>query len=141
MVVMLIVALRKKIGTAPSVIPAVLLFAGITASRYTGGRGISTTAGEDRTEYWGEGLELLKAHPLFGIGFGNMPDYIGHTAHNSIVVCAAELGLCGLFFWSMFLFPTFRDSLVVAWPKNIIEKKAAVSSDAPFSLPPPGPTA
>jgi len=138
MVVMLIVALRKKIGTVPSVILAVLLFIGITASGYTGGRGISATAGEDRTEYWGDGLELLKTHPLFGIGFGNMPDYIGHTAHNSIVVCAAELGLCGLFFWSMFLFPTFRDSLVVAWPKNVPEKKAVVLSDTAFPLPPPG---
>jgi hypothetical protein len=55
-------------------------------------------------------------------------------------VCAAELGLCGLFFWSMFLFPTVRDSLVVAWPKNIIEKKTVAFSDTPFSLPPPGPT-
>lgn len=114
MVVMLIVALRKRIGTVPSLILAGVLFAGVTASGFTGGRDISTSAGEDRTEYWGDGLELLKAHPLFGIGFNNMPDYIGHTAHNSIVVCAAELGLCGLFFWSMFLFPTFRDSFAVA---------------------------
>jgi hypothetical protein len=140
LVAVLMMALRKRIGTVPSLVLAGLLFAGATATGYTGGRGISTTAGEDRTEFWGEGLELLKAHPLFGVGFGNMPDYIGHTAHNSIVVCAAELGLCGLFFWSMFLFPTVRDSLVVAWPKNIIEKKTVAFSDTPFSLPPPGPT-
>lgn len=88
-------------------------------------------------EFWGDGLQLLKAHPLFGIGFGNMPDYIGHTAHNTIVVCAAELGLCGLFFWSMFLFPSVRDALVVAWPKNIVEKRAPVLSDTSFPLPPP----
>src|SRR5215472_3514533 len=141
MLVVLMVAMRKRIGTVPSLVIAVLLFIGATATGYTGGRAISTTAGEDRTEFWGEGLQLLKAHPVFGVGFGNMPDYIGHTAHNSIVVCAAELGLCGLFFWSMFLFPTIRDSFAIAWPKSAIEKKTVAFSDTPFSLPPPAPTA
>lgn len=141
MMAVLMMAFRKRIGTVPSLVLAGLLFAGATATGFTGGRGISTTAGADRTEFWGEGLELLKAHPLFGVGFGSMPDYIGHTAHNSIVVCAAELGLCGLFFWSMFLFPTIRDSLVVARPQEVIEKKTGTFSDTPFSLPPPGPTA
>jgi O-antigen ligase len=133
----LIVALRKKIGTVPSLVLAGLLFAGASATGYTGGRDISTSAGEDRMEFWGDGLQLLKAHPLFGIGYGYMPDYIGHTAHNTIVVCAAELGLCGLFFWSMFLFPSLRDALVVAWPKNIVAKKQVVLSENAFPLPPP----
>jgi len=139
MMVVLIVALRKKIGTVPALVLAGVFFAGVTATGFTGGRDISTSAGEDRTEYWGDGLELLKAHPLFGVGYNNMPDYIGHTAHNSIVVCAAELGLCGLFFWSMFLFPTIRDSIAIAWPKNVIESKTPVLSDTSFPLPPPGP--
>lgn len=113
-----IVALRKRIGTIPSVVLAGLLFVGASALNFTGGRDISTSAGEDRTELWGDGLQLLKTHPLFGIGFGQMPDAIGKTAHNTIVVCAAEMGLMGLFFWSMFLFPSVRDSLRVAYPKT-----------------------
>jgi hypothetical protein len=134
----LIVALRKKIGTVPALLLAALFFVGASATGYTGGRDISASSGEDRTELWGDGLQLLKSHPLFGIGFGYMPDAIGKTAHNTIVVCAAELGLCGLFFWSMFLFPSVRDALAVAWPKNILEKKAPVLSDTSFPLPPPG---
>ena len=134
----LTVALRKKIGTVPSLLLAALLFVGASATGYTGGRDISASSGEDRTELWGDGLQLLKSHPLFGIGFGYMPDAIGKTAHNTIVVCAAELGLCGLFFWSMFLFPSIRDALVVAWPKNIVEKKAPMLSATSFPLPPPG---
>ena len=134
----LIVALRKKIGTVPSLVLGALFFVGASATGYTGGRDISASSGEDRTELWGDGLQLLKSHPLFGIGFGQMPDAIGKTAHNTIVVCAAELGLCGLFFWSMFLFPSVRDALVVAWPKNVIEKKTPVMSDTSFALPPPG---
>jgi hypothetical protein len=133
----LIMALRRKIGMVPSLLLAGVLFAGATATGYTGGRDISTSAGEDRTELWGDGLQLLKSHPLFGIGFGNMPDAIGKTAHNTIVVCAAELGLCGLFFWSMFLFPSIRDAAVVAWPRNTIEKKTPVLSETSFPLPPP----
>lgn len=136
----LIMAARKKIGTVPSLILAGLLFAGASATGYTGGRDISAASGEDRTELWGDGLQLLKAHPLFGIGFGNMPDAIGKTAHNTIVVCAAELGLCGLFFWSMFLFPSVRDAVVVAAPKNVVEKKEVVLNDSAFPLPPPGGT-
>ena len=136
----LIMAVRKKIGTVPSLILAGLLFAGASATGYTGGRDISTTSGEDRTELWGDGLQLLKSHPLFGIGFGNMPDAIGKTAHNTIVVCAAELGLCGLFFWSMFLFPSVRDAVVVASPRNVIDKKEVVLNDTAFPLPPPGVT-
>ena len=89
-------------------------------------------------EYWGDGLELLKEHPLFGVGYGYMPDYIGHTAHNTVVVCAAELGLCGLFFWSLFLFPSLRDVLVVAKPGGAVEKKVVAHADTPFPLAPPG---
>ncbi len=135
-----IVALRKKIGTVPALLLAGLLFAAASSLNYTGGRDISTSAGEDRTELWGDGLQLLKTHPLFGIGFGEMPDYIGKTAHNTIVVCAAELGLCGLFFWSMFLFPSIRDVLVVASPRTGIEKKAVVLDEPSYPLGPALPT-
>lgn len=138
----IIVALRKRIGTVPAVLLAAILFAGATATGFTGGRDISTNAGEDRMEYWGEGLELLKAHPFFGVGFGDLPDYIPghHTAHNTVVVCAAELGFCGLFFWSMFLFPCYRETLAVANPKGVAERKTVALTDSYFGLAPPSPT-
>jgi hypothetical protein len=51
------------------------------------------------------------------LGVGLLPDYTGGlTAHNSIVVCAAELGLIGLFFWTWFLLPSVRDIALVAAP-------------------------
>jgi O-Antigen ligase len=128
-----IVAARKRIGLVPSLILAGAIFAGAMALQFTGGREISTAAGEDRTEFWGEGLELLKAHPLFGIGFGQMPEYIGHTAHNTIVVCAAELGLFGLYFWSMFVLPSVRDTLAVAAPKNVNEIQPTIADIEPYA--------
>jgi O-antigen ligase len=137
-----IVALRKRIGTIPALILAGVLFAGATAVGYSGGRNISASAGEDRTALWGEGLELLKSHPLFGVGWGNMPNYAGQTAHNTIVVCAAELGGVGLFFWSMFLLPSLRDVLVVASPKLAAPKEEleiAAVTDASYPIAPAAP--
>ena len=116
---MAIVAARRRIGTLPALLLAAVLFVAASALHVTGGRDISANAGEDRTDLWSESMQLLKSHPLFGIGFGNLPDYLGHTAHNTILVCAAELGLIGFYFWSLFLFPTLRNALTAASPVQV----------------------
>jgi hypothetical protein len=116
-----VLAARRCIGTLPALLIAGGLFAGAMALDFTGGRAVSLNAGEDRTVLWGESLQLFKSHPLFGVGFANLPDYLGHTAHNSVAVCAAELGIFGLFFWCLFLFPTLRDALVIASPAQVSE--------------------
>jgi len=121
-----VVFAQRRIGKLLSSLLAAGLFVGAMALNFTGGRDISASSGRDRTILWGEGLQLLKSHPFFGVGLGGMPDYTGLTAHNSIVVCAAELGLFGLYFWSMFLLPTIRDALVVASPGKVSEGKPAV---------------
>lgn len=116
-----VVAIRPRIGTLPSVILAGGLFTVAKVLHFAGGRDISVEAGSDRTSLWGQGLEVFKQHPLFGVGFGRLPDYtdVHLTAHNSIVVCAAELGMFGLYFWSLYLLPTVRDALVVASPEKV----------------------
>jgi hypothetical protein len=115
----LVVAARRRIGTLFSLILAGGLFVAASVLNFTGGRDISADAGASRVSLWGAGLQLLKMHPLFGVGFANMADEAGLTAHNSIVVCAAELGMFGLFFWSMFLFPTVRNALTIASPEKV----------------------
>ena len=118
-----IVAARRRIGTAPALLAAGVLFVVAMAIHFTGGRSISADAGEDRTALWSEGLQIIKAHPVFGVGFGGFGDYTdGHlTAHNSVIVCAAELGLFGFYFWCMFIFSTLRDSFAVASPLKLSE--------------------
>jgi len=118
---MTLVAARRRIGTVPSVLLAMGLFAAASTLNYSGGRGISATSGSGRMDLWSAGLQLLISHPLFGVGFNRMPDFAGQTAHNTVVVCAAELGLVGLYFWSLFLFPTVRDALAVASPMMVSE--------------------
>lgn len=117
MIAVLIVAIvagRKKLGLVPSAIGAGLLFVGLTATGWTGGRDVSAASGSDRTDAWGAGLELLKQHPLFGVGYGRFFEYYTITAHNTLVVCAAELGCFGFFCWMLFLFPTLRDCVVTS---------------------------
>jgi O-antigen ligase len=135
LIAMAVVAARRRIGTLPALLVAGGLFVAAMALNFTGGRGISTAAGEDRTMLWGEGLQVLKAHPLFGVGFGYLPDYTEEhlTAHNSFVVCAAELGLFGLYFWSMFLFSTMRDVLVIASPTKVSDGEPVVAEGGLFA--------
>jgi hypothetical protein len=61
-----------------------------------------------------------------------MPEYAGLTAHNSLVVCAAELGLVGLFFWCLYLFPTVRDALAVASPVNLSEGQQIIPEEGNY---------
>jgi len=127
------VATRRRIGTLPALLLAAGLFVAASALNFTGGREISADAGANRTGLWGEGLQMLKSNPLFGVGFHAFADHAGLTAHNSIVVCAAELGLFGLYFWSLFLFPTIRDALAIASPTKVNELEPIAAEKGPFS--------
>ena len=42
---------------------------------------------------------MLKAQPILGVGYGQFVDHHPLTAHNSLVLCFAETGLLGSFFW------------------------------------------
>ena len=83
-------------------------------------------------------MEMLKSHPLFGVGLGNYADNcIGCgniTAHNSLVICAAELGLFGLYFWSLFLLTSVRDALTIASPDKVSEAEPILSEEGLFPL-------
>jgi O-antigen ligase len=121
---LMILAARRKIGTLPALVIAGGVYIAAMSLNFTGGRDISASAGSDRTILWGTGLQMLKSHPLFGVGLGGFADNCGgcgHTAHNSLVVCAAELGMFGLYFWCLFLFPTIRDALAIASPVKVSE--------------------
>lgn len=54
---------------------------------------------EGRLDAWYEGLQMLREHPLFGVGYGNFTDHHPMTAHNSLVLAMAELGMAGFPLW------------------------------------------
>jgi O-antigen ligase/polysaccharide polymerase Wzy-like membrane protein len=86
---------RKSFAFFSGVAALILMF----ATQFGGGRQISLEEGSGRIEAWGAGLAMLKSRPLFGVGFGDFTKHHDITAHNSFVLCFAELGLFGFFFY------------------------------------------
>ncbi|WP_293995919.1 O-antigen ligase family protein [Sphaerotilus sp.] len=92
---------RDWLGTTKTTVLMALGGAGFIAASAIGGRAISSKeqSAAERIEAWSVGLELLKWKPAFGVGYGNFIDHNPLTAHNSFVLCFAELGLVGYFLW------------------------------------------
>jgi O-antigen ligase len=101
-----LMAARKKLGTTASLVLAGVFIFGMLALDFTGGRGISAADGADRLEAWANGLEMFKSAPLFGIGFNGFTEFNEITAHNSFVLCLAELGILGTTLWMALLVTT-----------------------------------
>ncbi len=53
------------------------------------------TSAQSRIEAWGDGLMMVRADPIFGVGYGRFTEYHYQVAHNSFVQAAAELGMLG----------------------------------------------
>ena len=67
-----------------------------------------------RLEAWVVGLDLFQQAPLFGVGYNEFIEHHFRTAHNSWVLCIAELGLFGLYAWIMLLFVSWKNCRFVA---------------------------
>jgi len=107
------VAGRRKFGLGRSLVAGVVLYLAMTAAGFSGGRSSSLEDGTDRMDSWAAGLMMIRMHPILGVGFGRFTDeYHDLPAHNSVVLCAAETGLFGLFFWMLVTVPTVRDAYV-----------------------------
>lgn len=64
----------------------------------------------NRFSYWETGWYMLQSDPVLGIGYGRFPEENGGaTAHNSFVLCFAELGLTGYFFWMGIFYFCFKN--------------------------------
>ncbi len=80
-----------------------------------------------RVNAWIDGLVLLKAHPVLGVGYQNFPDYVRIAAHSAFIKCMAELGLIGYFFWMALLYTSFVDNMKVAdGPKTSYSRYAGI---------------
>jgi O-antigen ligase len=66
-----------------------------------------------RLEAWSLAMDLFKGSPLFGIGYAHFMDYHFRTAHNSYLLCVAELGIFGLYPWLMMFFISFKNTVFV----------------------------
>jgi hypothetical protein len=92
--------LRHRVGRTLSVSLSVVVLAGLLVLGFAQGRAMSLDeSAMGRADAWSEGLQMLKASPIWGIGFGFFTEHHNLVAHNSFVHCFAELGLVGYFLW------------------------------------------
>jgi O-antigen ligase len=99
LVVVTAALLYRRFGRIASVVGPALLLAALLAVGFSGGRALSYAGGMDRIMLWSDGLGMFKSSPLWGVSWGAYTDYTRLTAHNSFVLCFAELGLIGYFFF------------------------------------------
>ncbi len=78
-----------------------------------GGRSGGTTGQStiDRYEAWRASLQMIRSHPLGGVGEGMFTEYHHLTAHNSYLLAAAELGIVGFLLWSVLLLASVKIAL------------------------------
>ncbi len=71
-----------------------------------GGRSGSeaSASSSERIEAWYEAISMFRSNPVYGVGFGQFGEYHYLTAHNSYMLAIAELGLPGLFLFSMLVY-------------------------------------
>jgi O-antigen ligase len=68
---------------------------------------------QERIECWREGLSMFRDSPVLGVGPGQFTEHHYLTAHNSFVLCLAELGPLGLFLWTAVVYLCFKTALAI----------------------------
>ena len=125
LVVILVLTLKDRVSWLATAAGGVMFFGLMLALNFSGGREISVEAGSDRLEMWSNGLELFRQSPLFGVGFQRfMAENSGRAAHNSFVVCLAELGILGYGFWIAML------AFTLAGLNSLIKSLSTARSEA-----------
>lgn len=127
---LLFFGVRSILGTMKTALLMGVGAMGAMAVNLTGGRGY--TANEEsaggRIDAWSEGLRMLAGHPLFGVGHGAFTDHHYYTAHNSFVLCFAEVGFIGYFIWLGLIIVAYKGlaHTIEAMPPGSEERKMAM---------------
>ncbi|MEX8517306.1 MAG: O-antigen ligase family protein [Leptothrix sp. (in: b-proteobacteria)] len=102
--------IHKALGTVKTLMLIGTVVAIQMMGAAVGGREFSgkEKSAEERLESWTIGIQLLKGNPITGAGYGNFLEYNYLTAHNSYVLCFAEMGLTGYFVWIGMIVVTFK---------------------------------
>ncbi len=101
LMVMVFFLLQKKLGKFAYIIGGVLGVAVIVTMTVLTGREMSMSEGSaaGRLDAWYAGMQMFKGSPLFGVGFQRFTEHHYLTAHNSYMLCIAELGFPGFLLW------------------------------------------
>jgi O-antigen ligase len=99
--VMVFFLLQKKLGKAAYIVGGALGAGLIVAMTVLTGREMSMSEGSaaGRLDAWYAGMQMFKSSPIFGVGFQRFTEHNSLTAHNSYMLCIAELGAPGFLLW------------------------------------------
>ncbi len=99
--VIFFVQILRRIGAFWGGMLAATGVIGLQVVSQMGGRGFNAkeASANERLDAWFSGIEMFKSSPLVGVGYGQFTDHHIRTAHNSFVLCFAELGTFGYFCW------------------------------------------
>jgi O-antigen ligase len=111
---MAILLLQRKFGKIIGVTAGIMVLVAIIVL----GPRMDTLSTEDASSYgrleaWSLAMDLFKGSPLFGIGYDHYMDYHFRTAHSSYLLCAAELGIFGLYPWLMMFLISYKNATFV----------------------------
>jgi O-antigen ligase len=84
-----------------------------------------------RVDMWAEGLDMLKANPLLGVGKGEFVVHSGQlVAHNVIVQNFSETGFLGFFFWLGAVYWSLKALVTVVRRRKALSPELASASSA-----------
>ncbi len=91
---------KHRLGAKRSAILTPFIVAGMLMLNQSGrSMSLQDDSALGRVNAWSDGLGMFQSSPLWGIGYGQFTEHHERTAHNSFVLCLAELGLIGSFLW------------------------------------------
>jgi hypothetical protein len=100
LLVLSVVFLSRRVSWPVSIGAGLAAYLGMMALGWTGGREVSMEGGSDRIDLWAQGLHIFRQSPIWGVGYHQFGAYAnGWTAHNSYILCLAEVGVIGYSFW------------------------------------------
>jgi len=112
----------RRFGWKVGVAVGVVAFVGIFAfSARMGTISTEEDSASARIDSWSVAIDLVQSYPLFGVGANQFLDYHPKTAHNSWLLCAAELGLFGYVAWLLMIFMSIKNLFFIS--KNAVVEK------------------
>jgi putative inorganic carbon (hco3(-)) transporter len=109
-IIFVFLTVRNKLKALSILLVAVVPLMLLSSSRMRN-FDVGDESANQRFWYWTNGVEQLIQNPLLGVGYQGFSEVNGGmTAHNSFVLCFAETGLIGYFFWMGCLYYSFRTS-------------------------------
>jgi O-antigen ligase len=107
-----------KVGVAVGVVAFVGMFA---FSARMGTISTEEDSASARIDSWSVAIELIQSNPLFGVGARQFIEHHPKTAHNSWLLCGAELGLFGYVPWLLMIYMSIKNLLFIS-RKAVVER-------------------